>query len=325
MNRLVWRMEVRDDPGADWLGSNRVVRPDGRVWSWVNPAHPGHPYPEAAALWLSWAAWRGRAGLAAPPRPLVSAVWQGLAEDLERQGAVGRGGVLYLFDTCVAVAALAQVVHVSGRRAWLRPALVGLERFAQVGYPVLGQTHGLEGRWSARLGPHLIKAAALLLRAWRALGETRLWDIAAWILARVGHPGETTGQPEYSHALAYAAEGACLLRALEQECPGVSPEATAERFALLQRDDGSLSAFLDGSGPARADTTAQAVRLWAATDPMRYGPAIEAALTFLDKSRAPEGGIRYEPGSEDLCTWATIFADQARTWARGVLDPLDWI
>lgn len=37
----------------DWLAGPEVVRDDGAVVSWHNPAHPGYPYPEAAGLVLS--------------------------------------------------------------------------------------------------------------------------------------------------------------------------------------------------------------------------------------------------------------------------------
>lgn len=328
MNRLAWRLETRPDPdpGADWLGSDRVVLPDGGVWSWVNPDHPGHRYAEAAALWLSWAVWRTGAGLGRPPDPLVTAVRRRLVADLAGGGAVGRGGTLYLFDTCVAVDALARAdaMFGPGSGSWKAPAIAGLERFLRAGSPVLGDVGGLDGRWSARFGPHLVKAAAMLLRAQRSAGGDAFLGLADEILARVAWDGDA-GRPGYGHALAYAAEGACLLRALGREVAGVSPVATADRFAAVQRGDGSIPAWMDGSGPARADATAQAVRLWVATESRRYRASTEAGLAFLEGLRASGGGIRYEPGSGDLNTWATVFADQAIAWSRGPVDPLQWI
>lgn len=328
MNRLAWRLETGPHPdrAADWLGSGRVVLPDGGVWSWVNPDHPGHRYPEAAAWWLSWAVWRAGAGFARPPEALVTAVRRGLVADLAGAGAVGRGGILYLFDTCVAVDALARADARwgPGPGSWTQPAVAGLERFVRAGRPVLGDTRGLDGRWSARFGPHLLKAAALLLRADRSGGGGAFSGLADAILARVAWDADPS-RPCYGHALAYAAEGASLLKALGREVAGVSPFATAEWFAAVQRSDGSIPAWMDGSGPARADATAQAVRLWVATDSRRYRVRIEAGLAFLERQRAPEGGIPYEPGSGDLNTWTTVFADQAAAWARGLVDPLDWV
>ncbi len=326
MNRLAWRGEVRGDRGADWLASEAVVRLDGRVWSWVNRDHPGHPYPEAAALWLSWAAWRGRAGLWLPPKSLVIAVRRGLVEDLVRRGGIGRANALYLFDTCVAVDAIARadVVFGAGPTPWVGRAVDGLGHFVGAGRAVLGDPACRNGHWSARFGPHLVKAAALLLRAGHTLGEGALGDVAAWILARVKQQG-STGCPGYGHAVAYAAEGACLLHSMGHGVAPGAPDAAAEQFAAIQRCDGSIPAFMDGSGPARSDTTAQAVRLWAAIDSRRYREAIEAGLAFLEGQRAPEGGIFYEPGGGDINTWATIFADQAMAWAGTPPSIQDWI
>ncbi len=315
------------DAGAAWLGSVQVVRPDGRVWSWVNDEHPGYPYPEAAALWLSWAAWRTEAGLESPGKSLVAAVRHGLVADLVRDGAVGRDGTFYLFDTCVAVDALARTDAMSGFEveSWKTAAVRGIERFLAAGAAVLGDTRGLRGRWSTRFGPHLIKAAALLLRADRCIVGGAFLGLAETALSLLARAGDIGG-PTYGHALAYAAEGAWLLRVLgRREVPGACPDAAAEFFARVQRRDGSIPAWIDGSGPARADTTAQAVRLWAATDPARYRTSIAAGLSFLEGLRAPEGGIPYEPGSRDLNTWATVFTDQAVAWARGSIAPLGWV
>lgn len=328
MTRLAWRHKTRParDAGAAWLGSDRVVRPDGRVWSWVNDVHPGYPYPEAAALWLSWAVWRAGAGLEGPRKSLVAAVRQGLVEDLVRDGAVGRNGTLYLFDTCVVVDALARNDAMSGSdvESWKTAAVKGIERFLGAGAAVLGDTRGLDGRWSTCFGPHLIKAAALLQRAGRSVGDGAFLAHAEAILTLVTRSAAAPG-PTYGHALAYAAEGAWLLRVLDREVPDASLDAAAERFAAVQRGDGSIPAWMDGSGPARADTTAQAVRLWAAADPARYRASIKAGLSFLEDLRDPEGGVSYEPGSRDLNTWATVFADQAVAWARGFIAPLDWV
>ena len=51
-----------------------------------------------------------------------------------------------------------------------------------------------------------------------------------------------------------------------------------------------------------------AARIWACTDAVKYAGAIERAHAFLATLQTPSGGLRYRPGSDDVNTWATIFA-----------------
>jgi hypothetical protein len=71
---------------------------------------------------------------------------------------------------------------------------------------------------------------------------------------------------------------------------------------------------MEGFGEPRSDATAQAVRLWLLRDRRRYGEAISRALGFLAACQSPDGGLRYSPGSDDLCSWSTMFALQAVAW-----------
>jgi hypothetical protein len=94
-------------------------------------------------------------------------------------------------------------------------------------------------------------------------------------------------------------------------------EGALEWLAALQQQDGGILAFangMDGFGEARSDTTAQAVRLWLLGDPVRYGDAITRALAFLKACQTPQGGIRYSPGRDDVCSWSTMFTLQAVEW-----------
>ncbi len=93
--------------------------------------------------------------------------------------------------------------------------------------------------------------------------------------------------------------------------------AGARWLADVQRPDGSLGAWHDGSadsGPARTDATAQALRIWTLVDRDRFAePAVRAAAA-LRRNVVGSRGVRYEAGSDDLCSWATIFAVQALSW-----------
>ena len=38
------------------------------------------------------------------------------------------------------------------------------------------------------------------------------------------------------------------------------------------------------------------------------------ALGFLARCQTPQGGISYAPGSDDICSWSTMFTLQAVEW-----------
>lgn len=296
---------------ARWLESQAVVH-DGEVRSWVNPEHPGFDYPEAAALWLSWVAWRRRSGQREPPGELVDAVACRLTRLLDLQGSIGRDGRLHLFDSAVAIDALVRL-GVGLPERWL----VGVGRFLRADAPVLPSGGA---RWSDGWGAHLLKAAALLARAGHRGGS-----VSAIALAREVRSRAAIDRCGYVHALAYGAEGELLLRSLGEPATGLDPEAVAARMARLQRPDGSLPAWTDGNGPGRADATAQAVRIWVTVDHRGFVARSRAALACLRRAQGVHGGIEYQPGTGDQNTWATLFTDQAVAWAEGGRPGRGWL
>jgi hypothetical protein len=311
------------DAMAVWLTSSEVVREDGVVLSWSHPDHPGHPYPEAAALWLARAAWLVGRGVG-PSGAQVQAVRDRLAGDLRASDGIGRDGRVYLFDTALAIHALASISEAY-------PDLISSEavdpasyrgtvlRFLDADLPSLGSGDERSCRWSERWAPHLYRAASFLARTAARLGDEGWRDAALEVRRRATREAPA----DYCHARAYAVEGEVIWRALG-EAPGqLDPAAEALAFVRLQRDDGGLPAYMDGSGPHRADATAQAIRLWALVDLPAHGESISRALDFLACLQAPSGGIFYEAGSADVNTWASVFVDQALCWTRSGADPLD--
>lgn len=300
-----------------WLSS--LPGPAGLVPSWVNADHPGFDYPEAAALWLSWAARSPRGGAAQAPDRRAVAVAHGLACLLARDGGVGRDGALYLFDSALAVDALVrQGADVS---SWMPRSIDGLHRFLDEGSPVLPAPPD-PLRWSQAWGPHLLRSAALLVRAGLAAASEPLVQIGRLVARRTRPPGPW---PAYVHAFAYAAEGEALLRVLGEPPGWLDPAEAADALLRWQRPDGGLPAWADGSGRSRADSTAQAVRIWASVGMPGSSGAMAAALAFLRWVQSRSGGIRYEPGSGDVNVWASIFADQAAAWAVSGPRPDEWI
>jgi hypothetical protein len=94
-------------------------------------------------------------------------------------------------------------------------------------------------------------------------------------------------------------------------------QASLEFLAEVQQESGGIPAYIhdgQGLGPCRSDATAQAIRLWSLAGPEIYAPQITRAVCFLRDMQAPSGGLRYQEGSEDINTWATLFGAQAVDW-----------
>ncbi len=93
---------------------------------------------------------------------------------------------------------------------------------------------------------------------------------------------------------------------------------SARWLAEIQTSEGGLRAFHDGRdafGTLHTDATAQAVRIWSLVDATAYQEQIARGLGFLAEMTTPVGGLRYEPGSDDVNTWTTIFGLQALQWS----------
>ncbi|MCA9704583.1 MAG: hypothetical protein KDK70_01900 [Myxococcales bacterium] len=327
-------LPLRPDRAAllRWLRSDAVVRSDGRVWSWHNPAHPGYAYPEAGGLWLSLMARESQLEPAVEPEELDRVA--GWLAECERQGTVGRDGRGYLFDRGMVLA---------GRLAWaerhardddasLHDAMAALLEELEAGRATTPTSP--DDRWSTCFGPHLLKLA-LPLAAWAEQDRRPDPRPALRSLLQRLRPslddgrvlGPTPAAPTYLHAHCYAAEGlwrlsTALPAPLAGEAAALAQQAAAW-LARVQRPDGGLPPWHDGTrgwGPAPADVAAQAVRLWSGLDRQRHREAIARALAFLARLHRPGGGLRYHEHSDDQNTWATLFAVQALRFAHGPAD-----
>lgn len=280
------------------LGAHAVRGSD--VLSWVNPDHAGYPYPEAAGLLIRWLAQRRS--------PVPKRVVQHLATRVECD-SVGRDGFTYAFDTGVVLAGL-EALDATEDPRWT----AARERLATLSVV----SSGAQPRWSTVRGPHMLKlAVGCAARASRGWSTPSLESIAS-VPAEQDATGRLRTPPHehsYIHAHAYATEGMLALRSLGLR-PPASVDGCIDFLRSAQRDDGSLPAWSDG-GPSRADTTAQAIRLWVLHDRTGHSEAIDRALSFLDTLTDAEGLVRYETQSADRNTWCTLFAAQARVWAAG--------
>jgi hypothetical protein len=305
-----------------------VVRPDGRVLSWVNPERPGYAYPEIAGYLLSFLAWQGPSTVETRDR-----IARGLEADMSARGGVGRWGIDYAFDSAMALTGLLRHAQAGGRlpdsgmadRLYEFVVSCVAARTAYVGDSDSDPAH-----WSVSYGSHLLKLAIALtaydeLRSLRSRSEpvqqlvddlVPLYDSGRF---RVNELSPET----YTHSHCYAIEGLITLDARGLGTFGSLIRGGADWLAQIQLGDGGMPSRHDGRdalGPAHTDCTAQAARIWSLVDRERYAPQISRAAAFLYEMEKG-GAFRYRPGSDDMNTWATMFAAQAMRWAE---DGGDW-
>lgn len=309
---------------TDWLCGADVVAADGAVASWVNPAHPGYAYPEAAALWLSHFALSGGVqpvSVAHVDRAArCSSVARWLLSQIRDDGSLGRAGCGYLFDTAVGLAAIVRYARVTGWTPAAEDAAQRLFGFLEEGIRTrvpVSPAPTLADRWSLRFAPHLLKlslALSLYEEATGAKVDALIEQLVAG--AFDGEPAQWARAPDtYVHALCYAVEGLLVLRDRGVEVNDDDITAVLDALSTLQRDDGGLPSFVAG-GESRSDATAQALRAWTLWAPERYAAARQKALDHLASAQLPQGGLTYAPGRGDVNTWATLFAVQAIDWQR---------
>jgi hypothetical protein len=309
-------------PRVDWLVSDRVVAPNGAVRSWWNPDHPGYAYPEIAGYLLSLLAFEGLATV-----PIRDRIARRLVADMSADGGVGRGGTDFVFDSAMALTGLISHEAIGGTipgpdavdRLFGYVTRTLLDRRAYTGGDPGDDTH-----WSRSYGCHLLKTSiALMAYDARMPGVTvdplldRLRDDLTPLYDAGRFRTNATSEVSYLHAHCYAIEGLMAMEELDPRC-GELIDGGAAWLAGIQDPTGGIHAWHDGKkayGPLRSDATAQAVRIWSCVDRGAFTPAIDRALAFLASMTTPEGGLRYEPGSEDTNTWASIFGLQAIRWA----------
>ncbi len=277
--------------------------PDGRVWSWVGPS--AYPYDEATAL-------IGRLGLsgrlADVSRSTAKSVGAVLDQLVLAQGALGREGTRYVFDTALALPLLSGTA-LDIALDHVRSGLVSKR----------GSSREDARRWSETFGPHLIKAAAELGLA----GELAFArDVTSELIDRHFKDGRFEAGPAepatYVHAHCYAVEGLVMLGGFD----AVVDQAIdwlAERVA----SDGSLPAWVGLDDERRpADVVAQAARLFL-RDRSRYERVLERCFSRLGEMQDPvTGGLRYDGTIPHVNVWASAFAlDAARARLDAALSP----
>lgn len=317
-----------------WLQSKDVVQPDGGVLSWHNPDHPGYPYPEISGLLLSLLA-----RCPAADHEVRQRIADHLGRDLTGRGVVSRWGADYVFDTAMVFGGLRAHREAGG-------SIGDAQLLARLGRSIStmlrrrktaeGFTASDAGRWSTSYGCHLLKSA-LAITAFEdsdAMTASAAQQLIDQLLADL-LPLQTEGRfrihaesnASYLHAHCYATEGLLCLERRGLTGHSAAILASAQWLGEIQQPSGGINAWHDGevpSGDEHTDATAQAVRIWSLVDRERFAAEIGGGLRFLASVSTECGGLRYSPVSEDINTWATIFACQAVQWSSAPGDPL-WL
>jgi hypothetical protein len=249
-------------------------------------------------------------------QPTVDRVAVWLCKAIASNGGVGRDGIIYLFDSAVALAGLLRY-RAAGGSAAVDDTIHKVQRFVceqiAAGTSVLPRSAAEDGRWSTQFGAHLVKCLHSLHLYADAFGERVPEDVVAALIGRSGNQPS----PVYVHPFCYEQEGHVVVGHYGLASLFEPVEGALDWLTALQQPDGSILAFangMDGFGEARSDATAQAVRLWLLADRGRYSAPIASAFAFLAGCQSSAGGIRYTPASDDVCTWSTMFTLQAADW-----------
>ena len=309
-----------------WLQSSDVVSADGSVISWSNPQHEGYPYPEIAGLLLNL--------LAQDPSSDPDVRWRiavRLGQDTTPEGAVGRRGISYVFDTAMALSGLIAQKRVAGE---LPDPELPTRMFEFIVKELRAKraastpTSGSGAHWSTSYGCHLLKTSLSILAYRDAYGDQRANDVVDQLVKTLTPLAEdgrfrihADEDYSYLHSDCYALEG---LLAIEAGAPRGWLSPIIRRGALwlakIQDECGGIRALHNGfkaQGELRCDATAQAIRIWSLVDRTAFAPEIRAARSFLESMLVEGSGFRYSPNSEDVNVWATIFAVQAFSWIDG--------
>jgi hypothetical protein len=259
--------------------------------------------------------------------PIRNRIARRLVSDMSPAGAVGRGGIDFVFDSAMALTGLISHQAVGG----MIPDPAAIDRLFDYVARTLRSRRAYTGatatdpnHWSVSYGCHLLKTSIALLAYEAQSASATVEPILDQLVDDLGplYDGgrfrvNAASTATYLHAHCYALEGLIEMQALDARCSRLV-RGGASWLADIQDSSGGIRAWHDGTrsfGPLRADATSQAVRIWTIVDRTGFSAPIDDALRFLRSLTTSDGGLRYEPGSDDANTWASIFGLQAFRWA----------
>lgn len=320
----------------EFLAFSEIVDNQGNVFSWLNSRRSGYVYPEIMGYYLTFCcqyleAHPGNSLLHHCLRQRTHQVARRLQRLVSPRGGIGRDGLLYLFDTAIAITGL--LTYQAHFNCVIDPrCLSQMTAFVthaveqqQSVWSVNGDRCSLPARWSTVFGSSMIKVVIALQRLADWTGNSYYrhqgQQLAQRVMEHYSDDGAFMVFPKlstvYTHAHCYALEGLLDLHYHGHGAMMPCLIAGADCLKQWQNQDGSLYNWNRQPHPPPTkigDATAQAIRIWLAVDRNRYQEQIHRGFEFLKKLAAPEHGMYYGAGSSDINTWVTMFTAQALDW-----------
>jgi len=296
---------------ADLASDARGEIPRGAVGAFDNAGEVLFGYPESAGYWLQWSSGRQDVPSAAGDR-----VIEWLADIQRTRGRwpprTARAGMTedtasYLFDHAILWHGLRCWANGRGSDNAHRLAsavLAATQRFAVNGELVAGWGP-MPARWSARVGPFLLKACARLRHATGPISAACARAMPALLEQALRSP-HTEAHPQL-----YGIEGMIVMDHV----------ADARRaFGDLVGRFGGVAGIRESTlgGPRRSDVLSQLLRValmlgLASREESSWAALVEELIGRIDEN----GRLAFSDTDVSRPTWAALFCEQALTLWQG--------
>ncbi|MGR3278807.1 hypothetical protein ACSYAD_27435 [Acaryochloris marina NIES-2412] len=326
----------------DFLLHSQLVNKEGEILSWLNHNKPGYIYPEIMGYYISLFSW-----LKENNNQQVSLTVDRLQEHIHLSGGIGRGDILYVFDTCIAISGL--LAYESYSNTYINPNI--LARMTNFIYENLSNeliafsyknSKIIPSKWSTKFGASTLKTCISLIKIAEKYHDYKLHNLALELADKIVNRFFFEGaffineeeNITYTHAHCYALEGLLFLTSKGYSQYLDILRAGADKLKEWQQKDGSIfNWYFPKNHPQKiyykpikvSDANAQSIRIWLAVDKQKYAPQIHQSFNYLLKLISPESGVFYTIEGHDINSWSTIFLVQAIQWYLFGLKSVDII
>jgi hypothetical protein len=321
-----------------WLLHSSIHGNHGEVYSWVNPVHQGYLYNEIVGYFITYlvALYDQEHDENKKEEYLKEALKS--VSCLQKQmlrGALGRGEIVYAFDTGICLTGLLHLQKkvTDQEKEYVDACIQRLLPFfleqlknknAAINNNTQQQVFDKE-KWSLSYGCLLMKMAIPLYLLFEKTQESKYKEQAIALCQELifccfhkDHFSINEYVPwVYTHPHCYATEGLLFLQEKGiHEFDQIILKA-AQWLAQQQNADGSLYSWYYRPGAEKVkngDCNAQAIRIWLAVDSTKYKKNIKNGFSFIQTLQSSEGGLYYNPTSQDINSWVSLFTWQAYNW-----------
>lgn len=319
-----------------WLLDSGICSKEGVVFSWLNEKKPGYPYPEISGYYIKFLSYLYLKFLEKKYLDKAIKCADNVSIELSKEGSVGKDGLKYVFDSAICFSgliALAKIKKLSEtQEIALKKSIDFFYNSVKQKEVIFKNGKGIVDyeRWSLSYGSLLIKNAISLIEAYEYFGDNKYKSLAESMVRDLiaktykgDHFSINEKQPfVYTHCNCYATEGLFYLTSKGHREFSQLAMNSAQWLADNQNSDGSMYNWYLRNNVERdkqGDATSQATRIWLLADKHKFSKNIENATKFLKSLQHKSGGLYYNINShglrsEDINSWATIFAAQAVLW-----------